>query len=90
MITKALKWLVSVLSERDGSGSASRVALLIVIVSTAASLLIYLAIKHDLPSADVLSGMAKIIAAAAALYGANAYKNASIAAAGSGSAPDGN
>jgi hypothetical protein len=75
LIKKAIAWGKSVASESDGTGSASRVVKLLLASTCSAALLLYVFFKHDLPSADQLSALAKIIGAGSLGYVANMIKN---------------
>jgi hypothetical protein len=74
-IRKAVAWLVSVLSERDGTGSSSRIAMMFVILAASFSLVFYTVIARKLPDGNVLLGLSGFVTAGASLYGANAWKN---------------
>jgi hypothetical protein len=74
-IHKAVKWAISVLSERDGSGSSSRVALLIVVIAVAFCLVFFTIHEHKLPEGQTLLGMSGILTAGATVYGANRLTN---------------
>jgi hypothetical protein len=73
---KALaSWVRSVLSEKDGTGSASRVVKWMIASTCCLALLAVVCFKHDLPSADQLSALAKVIAAGSTAYVFNQLKN---------------
>jgi hypothetical protein len=74
-IHRAIAWLVSILSEKDGSGSSSRVAMMFVILAASFSLVFYTVIARKLPDGNVLLGLSGLVTAGASLYGANAWKN---------------
>jgi hypothetical protein len=75
IIKRAVLWVKSIASESDGTGSASRVAKLIIVISSMVALLAVVWFKHDLPSADQLSALAKVIAAGSVAYTANQLKD---------------
>jgi hypothetical protein len=68
-------WAKSILSEKDGTGSASRVVKWMIASTCCLALLCVVWFKHDLPSADQLSALAKVIAAGSAAYAFNQIKN---------------
>ena len=67
----AIKFPVSVLSEPNGTGSASRVCFFLVTVTVCAVLGGHLFLKHTLPDAGTLGGLAGLLTAGAAGYGTN-------------------
>lgn len=71
IIKRAIIWIKSIASESDGSGSASRVGKLLIISTCCVALLAVVWFKHDLPGADQLSALAKVIAAGSVAYTAN-------------------
>src|SRR6266403_4967586 len=79
-IHRFLSWAISILSEKDGSGSSSRVAMMLVILSVAFSLVFYTVIARKLPDGNVLLGLSGLVTAGASLYGANAGKDRGTAA----------
>jgi hypothetical protein len=75
MILKLLRWILSIVSERGGAGSASRVSVLL-IVSSACFVLIFLVIRnHSMPE---LAGLtAFVTGGCGALYGINRFSGGS-------------
>lgn len=74
-IHKLISWAFSILSEKDGSGSSSRIAMMLVILSAAFSLVFYTVIAKKLPDGNALLGLSGLVTAGASIYGANAWKN---------------
>jgi hypothetical protein len=70
-VESALKWAPSVLSEPNGTGSASRVCFFFVTVTVCGVLAGHLYLKHSLPDAGTLGGLAGLLTAGATGYGAN-------------------
>lgn len=68
---KLVAWGKSVYSERDGSGSASRVHTGLIVIGVVAVLVIYVWFKRDLPSTDQMGGLAKILGVGTGSYGVN-------------------
>jgi hypothetical protein len=71
IVKRVVLWVKSIVSESDGSGSASRVGKLLIVSTCCVALLAVVWFKHDLPSADQLSALAKVIAAGSVAYTAN-------------------
>jgi hypothetical protein len=65
------KWAVSVLSEPNGNGSASRVCFLLVTTTVCGVLAGHLYLRHSLPDAGTIGGLSGLLTAGAAGYGAN-------------------
>lgn len=74
-VKSLVAWVRSVLSEKDGTGSASRVVKWMIASTCCLALLSVVWFKHDLPTADQLSALAKVIAAGSAAYAFNQIKN---------------
>jgi hypothetical protein len=75
-MARALKWIVSILSEADGTGSSSRIAMMMVIFAVAFSLVFFVIVTHPhrFPDGNVILGLSALVTAAASIYGANAWK----------------
>jgi len=83
MLSKLREWFEklctfakSVASERNGTGSASRVVFIIVASGAMLTLLLYVYLRRELPESDKLSALAKIIGSGASGYLGNQIKNA--------------
>jgi hypothetical protein len=74
VIERSLKWVVSILSEADGTGSSSRIAMMLVIFAVAFSLLFFVIKTKRFPDGNVILGLSALVTAAASIYGANAWK----------------
>jgi hypothetical protein len=70
-----LKWARTVLSERDGTGSTSRVVSLLVTLTICGVLIGHLVIRRTLPDPGTLGGLAGLLTAGAAGYGVNKATN---------------
>lgn len=94
-ITDSFKRLVafiqSILSERNGTGSASRTIGVLVAVAGIGVLIAHVAMRHELPSRDQMTGLGLLIASGSGAYVANQAKaGATGDAANSQPAPDNN
>lgn len=65
------KWTKDVLSERDGSGSASRVCLFVVTVTVCGCLIANTIFTRKLPGEGSLLGLSALLTAGAGGYGVN-------------------
>lgn len=68
-----IKWTTTVLSERDGTGSASRFGFVLVVLTVCGVLVGHLVIRRTLPDAGTLGGLAGLLTAGASAYGANKF-----------------
>jgi hypothetical protein len=69
--SKHLGWAKSVLSEKDGTGSTSRIALLILVLTVCGVLIYSVAVHHELPNRDTLLGLSSLAGIGAGGYGVN-------------------
>jgi hypothetical protein len=72
---KLWSWIRSVISERDGTGSSSRIGALTIIGSGCFSLIVVSVKTLRLPGGQELAGLAAVFSSAAGLYGFNCWKN---------------
>lgn len=70
-LIKHLGWFKSILSEHDGTGSASRWALFILVLTVCGVLIYSVAVHHELPSRDTLLGLSSLAGIGAGGYGVN-------------------
>lgn len=69
------KWLVSVVSEPDGTGSSSRAALGLVTLTVCGALAGHMWLHRTLPDHDTLTGLAELLAAGSGGYVGNKITN---------------
>lgn len=70
-LKKAGGWLKSVASESDGSGSSSRIVVLMMSATVCGLLVAFFVIHKFLPEQGTLFGLAALVTAAAGGYAAN-------------------
>lgn len=68
---KVIAFIKSIFSESDGMGSASRTAKLTIIFTSMACLVFVVIVKKDLPTAEQLTALAKVIGAGSVAYVGN-------------------
>jgi hypothetical protein len=66
-----IEWASTVLSEKDGTGSSSRIGFLVVVLTVCGVLIGHLVIRRTLPDAGTLGGLAGLLTAGAGAYGVN-------------------
>ena len=72
---KVTGWIKSVASEPNGSGSSSRIALLMIAATICGLLIAYFRYHAALPDHDTLYGLASILTAIVGGYGINKWTN---------------
>jgi hypothetical protein len=74
-IEAASRWTVSVASEPNGTGSASRVCFGLIVLTVCGVLIAHLWLRRSLPDQGTLLGLSSLLTAGAAGYGANKFSN---------------
>jgi hypothetical protein len=74
-LKKAWGWLKSIPSESNGTGSASRIALLMIAATVCGVLIAHVWIHRTLPDKDTLEGLAALCSVGMGSYGLNKFAN---------------
>lgn len=70
----AMAWAKTIPSEPNGNGSSSRVIALLVAGTVVGVLIAYFVVRHELPDANQLYGLAAILGTGIGAYAANKFR----------------
>ncbi len=72
-IHKFMKWVLSIVSEVDGSGSSSRIACVLIVATVCFCCLWHTIVNKAMPDGGSLGGFGGLIGAGGGLYGLNKW-----------------
>lgn len=71
---KAIRWIKSIVSESDGQGSSSRIAVVVIVATVCFCCIWHTVVNKTMPDGGSLGGFSGMIGSGGALYGLNAWK----------------
>lgn len=71
---QAFRWAKTIPSEPNGNGSSSRIIALVTTLTLTGLLIAFFKVKHELPTADQLYGIAAILGTGMGGYVANRFR----------------